>query len=163
MNLIYTEKTKGKANFFIEKIWNSLLLGMNPYLDYLAAYEEKYGKRWDGALKANQEIKGHSIRVDKGNRWKVGSLIHFVINPYNKKRFQFAPVLPVKSIQKIIIERFINLDSLDCRVIIDGRNLKYVEIEELAFRDGFDSSEAFLDYFKGNFEGKIIHWTDLKY
>jgi hypothetical protein len=39
------------------------------------------------------------------------------------------------------------------------------EIEELAINDGFDSVADFWDYFSsyGDFEGRIIHWTDLTY
>ncbi|MFI5142060.1 MAG: hypothetical protein ACHQII_06855, partial [Bacteroidia bacterium] len=36
-------------------------------------------------------------------------------------------------------------------------------VEQLAYNDGFDNVEAFLNYFKDGFTGKLIHFTDLKY
>ena len=34
---------------------------------------------------------------------------------------------------------------------------------QLAINDGFESLKHFFEYFNEDFEGKIIHWTDLKY
>ncbi|WP_156039724.1 hypothetical protein [Aureispira sp. CCB-QB1] len=162
MNLIFTEQINKKPSYFIEKISNSLLLGMDEYLKYLALYENKFGKKWDGALSA-MKPKKHSIREDKADRWKVGMLIHFIINPYNSNRFQFAPTLPVTELQKILI---LTVDVPSIMVFVDGRKLDRFEVEELAINDGFDNLEDFINYFKGkqDFEGKIIHWThDFKY
>ena len=36
-------------------------------------------------------------------------------------------------------------------------------MKDLARNDGFDSIQAFFEWFKEDFEGKIIHWTDLRY
>ena len=48
-------------------------------------------------------------------------------------------------------------------VIIDGRYLNYDEIKILSLNDGFDSVQQFFKWFNKDFEGKIIHWTKLKY
>lgn len=37
------------------------------------------------------------------------------------------------------------------------------KIEKLVRNDGFDSVEDFFDWFNKDFEGKIIHWTYLRY
>lgn len=36
-------------------------------------------------------------------------------------------------------------------------------IEKIAINDGFDSVDDFFSWFKDDFTGKIIHWTNLKY
>ena len=75
--------------------------------------------------------------------------------------FRFAPVLPVVSTQKIEIrfQEFLN----DVVIKIDGKKLNIQEQQQLAWNDGFDNLLEFLMYFKEDFTGKIIHWTDLKY
>lgn len=103
----------------------------------------------------------HTIRRDSANLWKEGNKIHFVINPYNKNRLQFAPVLRVKSIQKIRIENVLNGRNT---VYIDDRKLSDYEILQLSVNDGFDSVDDFWNFFRmEHFEGKLIHWTNLKY
>ena len=39
----------------------------------------------------------------------------------------------------------------------------YQTMEKLAYNDGFESVEAFFNYFCKDFKGKIIHWTNLRY
>lgn len=116
----------------------------------------------------------HTIRKDKNNRWKVGTMIDFFINARKKNMFRFAPRIPVVSTQKIKIVYENNLDSLkSASVFIDNHYLGHYyfagifssseEVVRLAINDGFDSVEDFFNYFNQDFEGKIIHWTDLKY
>lgn len=162
MNLIFKEIEKGKPNRFIEKIWQSLDIEWKDLYLYANAYKKQFGRYWDGTDSKQIAPKKHSIRRDEGNRWKVGRLIHFVINPYNKNRFQFAPILPVAAIQSIKINVSVNdfqIGEYMYSVIVDGKGLEYGEVEELAENDGFDTVEEFLTYFEGGFEGKIIHWT----
>ncbi|MDV6170212.1 hypothetical protein R1T16_17380 [Flavobacterium sp. DG1-102-2] len=103
--------------------------------------------------------KHHTIREDTKDRWKVGSLIHFVVFNRSKNQFQFAPVFKCKGIQKIEITHYVDWIA----VTIDGRNLGIEEIIKLSINDGFDGVEAFFNYFNCDYKGKIIHWTDLRY
>lgn len=166
MNLIFTEKINGKPNGFIEKIWHSIqenngLLWIE-WANYLRSYKLKFGYNWHSWKLCAHTPKKHSIRIDKSDRWKVGSKIHFIINPYSSQRFQFAPILPVTAIQEIEIK---NIFDDRHAVLIDGRELNKEEIKQLAANDGFDSVDEFWDYFKWeDLKGKVIHWTqDFKY
>ncbi|BDS13080.1 hypothetical protein [Aureispira anguillae] len=162
MNLIFKEKEKGKANCFIEKIWQSLDVEWKDLYLYANAYKKQFGNYWEGTETKNLAPKKHTIRRDRKDRWQVGSLIHFIINPYNENRFQFAPILLVTAVQTIKIR---NIFDDQNGVSIDGRELSKEEIEELAINDGFDTVEDFWNYFIWkDMEGKIIHWTkDFKY
>ena len=155
----------GKPTLFVEKIWESILksgveIKVSDFLEY--------GRRF---LPVNYKVgtnkpKPHTIRIDKHNRWKVGMKIHFNIGVRTKNMFRFAPILTVKSIQKIEIKYHYNLgDGIQSgiSVKIDGKVMGGKKITALAINDGFDSVREFFEWFKEDFEGKIIHWTDLKY
>jgi hypothetical protein len=101
----------------------------------------------------------HTIRADEKNLWVPGRKIHMVVFNRSKNRFQFAPVLEVKSVQKI--EIFYKDEMIFLR--INDRPIWGGEPERVAKNDGFDSSEHFFKWFNSDFKGKIIHWTDLKY
>jgi len=128
---------------------------------------------------ANADPKLHSIREDKHNRWKPGMIIHHSFGVRTKNYRCFAKSKCV-AVQAIEIEEMIMCDSFKCyvcvettklnevltrvfKVKIDERLLYTSEIESLAKNDGFDTTEDFFKWFNGNFKGKIIHWTDLKY
>lgn len=108
----------------------------------------------------------HTIRQDIKNKWKPGNKIHFVINNRTKNRYQFAPTIVCTSTQQIIIKYFYNgkTEQFDLpTVLIDGKEKKGKQLLELANNDGFDTVEDFFAYFKTDFTGKIIHWTNFKY
>ena len=107
----------------------------------------------------NFNPKHHTIRTDPHNRWKPGTKIHMVLWNRTAKRFQFVPVLEVKSVQEIEI---VNKDLRGVRINKE-KWLMADEIQRLALNDGFDSMDDFFAYFHKDFEGKIIHWTDLTY
>lgn len=160
----------GKPNFFMEKIYESLL--QKGVL--INAMEFAYlGRK---ALPEDYKVgthapKLHTIREDSKKRWHAGMTIHPTINNRTKERFQFAPVFSVQSIQKIRISQMLTTTSkygtvVNCkafRVDIDNRVLDKIEVEQLAMNDGFDSVEQFFNWFREDFEGIIIHWTDLRY
>ena len=117
----------------------------------------------------------HTIREDKKDRWKVGYLIDFFINSRTVNMFRFAPRINCVGIQKIEMEwskseiDTINI-YIDDECYVSNYGIDYnsstqrqKRMEALAFNDGFDSVEDFLNYFNTDFTGKIIHWTDLKY
>lgn len=49
------------------------------------------------------------------------------------------------------------------RIWVDHRKLSDTEILTLARNDGFDTIEDFCRWFKKDFCGNIIHWTDFRY
>jgi len=105
--------------------------------------------------------KKHTIRPDLKNRWKAGNKIHAVYNNRSKNQFQFAPTFECKGIQTIEIN-YINKFKLST-IYVDGKYLELSQMYDLAKNDGFDDLTHFAEWFKGNFKGKIIHFTDLKY
>ena len=162
-----TKRKDGTKTNFVEKIWagfalNNDLLKWDSHLD---AYGYKHNLPWEWFntfLVSKPKL--HSIRDDKPNRWKAGNNIHFVIGNRTKERYLFCPIIPCISVQKIKIEWIqeeINLTSMQIQV--DDKQLNCVEIENLSINDGFDSLQRFMEWFNEDFEGKIIHWTNLKY
>lgn len=157
----------GKPNYFVEKIWKGLqkshLASRSSYYTYHNKYHEQLKSFWPDAPFLNPKL--HTIREDKSNRWREGMDVHFVINNRTKNRFQFAPVIKCVSVQRIEIEYSTQIPIL----VIDNRHFfnPFLGIdegmEELAINDGFPSIDAFFQYFNYDFQGKIIHWTDLKF
>lgn len=165
MTLSFSTQIDGKPTYFIEKIWMGLVLknGLSTLTmhEYFHKHKEAFGKFWND-VNSGTKPKIHTIRADQKDRWKAGNDIHFVINNRTKNRFQFAPVIPVKSIQKIEIVYWMGCGDYPA-VVIDGQTLKNSEVETLAKNDGFDSVEDFFSWFNSDFKGKIIHWTDCSY
>lgn len=105
--------------------------------------------------------KRHSIRALSKRKWREGSLIHCYYNNRSKDAFQFHPTFMCTGIQNIKIRTFNG--GLIFHIYVDGWLLNYNKMEALAINDGFDSLEDFLKWFNKDFDGIIIHWTDLKY
>lgn len=161
----------GKPNHFVEKIWQSFPdeFTADVFTEYLDGMDELYDFDIDANL---MRPKRHTMRHDAKDRWKVGMKIHPVINNRTKDRFQFAPVLEVKGIQKIEIKHFPGQVQIEIDEEYFGEVYHYglddiyqftTDIETLALNDGFPTLEAFFAWFNTDFTGKIIHWTDLKY
>lgn len=161
----------GKRTFFTNKIvtglWKTHSKKMNKYISSKKIPNNMLDNLSLFVYEENLSPKIHTIRRDLKNRWKAGNDIHFYINVRTKNQFQFAPVVKVKSIQKIEIsyhfdhgrsglERWTN-------ILIDGVELDKKECENLAVNDGFEDLDDFFNWFDEDFTGKIIHWTDLKY
>lgn len=165
-----------KPTYFVDKIWQSI--HSNFRTDSESKYSvPRYPKEYYLSIEKGlitmykRDPKKHTIREDKKNLWKAGNNIHFVIGNRTKNRFQFAPVIPCKSTQRIQI--FWSNTSF-CDVFVDSKKLgrfdpvglehyQYEKLKELAINDGFDSVEDFFSWFNKDFTGKIIHWTYLKY
>jgi hypothetical protein len=165
----------GEPTYFIDKIWNALIDtvknrdAMTHYQEYRADYERKFSRKWQ--LDEFYVPKLHTIRTDASGRWKVNMDIHFSINVRKPGYWRFAPVVPVIGIQRIEIKEMVMavggcIKLKDERVFVvevDGRRLEKMEIEQLAKNDGFEGAEEFFGWFKKDFVGKIIHWTELRY
>lgn len=174
MTLGFSTKINNRESFFPQKILAGLhyVLKMGFVLnDYLETpYDLTKNEYIDEVLKYEKSPKIHTIRRDEKDRWKPGNKIHFVTGNRTKDRFQFAPVLTVKAIQKI---RILQCDGNPCVYLWAGDEVGFMPfafqgyndegLKALAINDGFESVEAFFEYFNEDFEGKIIHWTDTKY
>ena len=168
MTLAFSTILDKIPTFFVEKIHIGLL--KQNLVDYqtFVSIVDKYYKTFTHYEKPKSHVmpKIHTIREDQFDRWKAGNKIHFTINNRQPSVFQFAPILKCVSVQKITITYWFNpkTQKFDTPiVIVKGKELKKKEIELLAVNDGFENSKAFFAYFKENFTGKIIHWTDYKY
>ena len=188
MNLSFKEQfPDGIPTYFIEKIQTGLL--MHNFLheeklkQYHESYFEKFGKTYVNIDIPWQHEKVTSIREDKADRWKAGNKIHFIVNNRKPTRFQFAPIILCQSVQHIKI-KYINTavgnrlivlldhkpyftawaDELDYNKVNDILKLKALKrMQTIAKNDGFNNVMDFFKWFNKDFEGKIIHWTDLQY
>ena len=102
----------------------------------------------------------HTIRRDKHRRWQKGVRIHFATGVRTKDYKQFK-VGVCKFNQHIQIDR-------NSRAVFLGLNgglhrLSSKGVDLLARNDGFDSTEAFWEWFSEDFAGTIVHWTDFVY
>ncbi len=154
----------GSPTYFKEKItkpfniWKARKMGGTCHFpDHIAVLEPKI----------------HTIRADKTDRWAMfKGDIHHVYGSRTKKRRLFL-VCPFVSWQPIIIqwnkvtgvnEKGHNVTvAWEQMVFVSGRVLTPDEIKTLAINDGFPSVEAFFKWFKHDFSGKILHWTNLRY
>lgn len=168
----HMDNLAGQPNYFIEKIWLSLLSD-KEYCNQIYDYEKRHVELFDEYFDTPSyglESKLHTIREDKTNRWKAGNDIHFVINNRTKDRFQFAPVVKCKSVQNIEIKEMIMTARPNCliedkiyTVKVDNKYLTISEVETSAINDGFPDIKSFFNYFRDGFKGKIIHWTNTRY
>lgn len=170
MTLGFSTQIKNKPTYFVEKIWEGILqkgvqINANDFIEYgRKALPKNY-------IVGTNKPKIHTIREDKKERWKVGNQIHFVTGNRTKNRKQFAPIVKVQSIQKLVITEMLMTQTAYCtvsndkifKVEVDGITLHNKQVEELALNDGFDSVDDFFKWFDKDFKGKIIHWTDYKY
>lgn len=109
-----------------------------------------------------KNVKIHTIRTDSGGRWKIGMFIHhWFRNPRNKKSGAY-PFLQERG-DKLISKQSIRIWSDSKTILIDDFYLTPEQIKQLAKNDGFANEEAFWAWFKEDFEGSLLHWTDFKY
>ncbi|UOY07748.1 hypothetical protein L0P88_04155 [Muricauda sp. SCSIO 64092] len=168
------ESLKGVVDFYYyDYACGELPIGFNSNIDDIPDIEEITPKI-------------HTIRFLTERQAELWSrpkrVIHFVINNRTKNRYQFAPVVFVKGVQKIKIEHSKSNPPI-VRVNIDGFTYwtgnpfdRYMSgsypMVALANNDGFEQVEDFFAYFTQEAiawqsalgkEPYIIHWTDLKY
>ncbi len=136
-----------------------MLLGFKKYVNGQPTHFKE--KILACVFKNGYTPKLHTIR--KSKRFMPGTKLHMAYGVRTKFYEQFNYDIPelekCVSTQEIRIEWFLN----GCIVWVDDRALDEDEITELARNDGFNSLIEFLRYFNENFEGQIIHWTDLRY
>lgn len=108
----------------------------------------------------------HTVRQDPNDRWRRGNKIHFATGVRTKNYNEFKEGLCV-SIQKVFMTYSHVLEiSVD-----DNYLFGYPERLQFAQNDGFDTFEAFEEWFYplikvapgGLYSAKLIHWTDFRY
>ena len=109
----------------------------------------------------------HTIR--KGERWKPGMKIHFATG-VRTKQCNIFKVGECISVQKIKIKHVVDPYAHQCKnetiyVTIDDsyRPLCHDDFYALCKNDGFTKYADFVNWFKEDFEGQIVHFTNKKY
>ena len=99
----------------------------------------------------------HSIRLDKARRWKSGRTIHYAtgVRTKNYRCFNMDTCRSVQSFELQLHPEIV--------ILIDSRELELNKYELLAHNDGFSSLVDMLTFFKTDFKGVLIHWTDFRY
>lgn len=167
-----------KRSEFLEFAMPKPIVKCKPGIDKVTvSMTVNYPIKFD--LTRDYRAKIHTLREDKNDRWDDGIMIDFFINCRQPNMYRFAPVLPVVSTQNIIIKWYrpsektttarIYIDdvSFACAIWQKGQedNPIYTGKGFLEFvnNDGFDTIDDFFAYFKEDFTGKLIHWTDKRY
>ena len=165
----------GGRTWFISKIWKGLIdnnLVSNGDFNQFDIESYRVGLAAGLFPMGIRDVvpKLHTIREDKKNLWVPGRKIHMVVFNRTKNRFQFAPVLKVKSVQRITITHIDRIHIVKVNDYINeitdytilGGNIPY-RLRQLVLNDGFYSVSHFFQWFNEDFTGKIIHWTNLRY
>lgn len=180
MVLGFSIKIKGKPTRFVDKISACLYKrkvynSFDEYCAYMNRLWEIYPEEKTSINLEPVAPKIHTIREDKHDRWKARMDIHFVVGNRTKKRCQFAPIIQCVSTQKVEIKKWSKNEfkgdsvfleeqrDFDYTVRVDGKLLYSSTITTLAINDGFDNVDDFFEWFKEDWTGKIIHWTDKTY
>lgn len=163
----------GGDTLFVPKIWKGLIdrLHIDGYGEFIMNSYQNIPEHSFNVVPENNSLKQihpklHTIRKDEKNLWVPGRKIHMVVFNRTKNRFQFAPVLEVKSIQHVKItydEKVCEECCIEPAVFVNGKLQNIEKLEQLARNDGFKSAQQFCQWFSEDFTGKIIHWTNLKY
>ena len=116
--------------------------------------------------------KKHTIREDTYGRWKAGMKIQLATGVRTKNYAEFAELI-CKDVQKIEIKYTDNRGIVEIYIddkffgsihrFIPDKSVNQMNVVKLITNDGFDNIKDFLTWFKRDFTGKIIHWTDLRY
>jgi len=129
-----------------------------------------WGTPTDFKRKILEGIKKHTIRADAYDRWDEGRKIQHAHGVRTKQYDHFKDD-ECTGTQRIYIGKtntknlnsFWRYNGYKYSVIVDKKRLTLAGMVELAYRDGFDSLDDFLQWFQNGFKGKIIHWTPLRY
>jgi len=143
----------------------------------ILGYKKKFpwGTETNFKRKILDGTKKHTMREDSHDRWHAGKKIQHAHGVRTKQYDHFADG-ECKSTQKVSIQQwdpvtndnyyvyFKNMAPFKRFVVkVDDRVLSIDEICQLSHNDGFDLVHDFFRWFFDGFEGKIIHFTDLKY
>lgn len=128
-----------------------------------------FKKRFEPSIVSG--LKVHTIRADKGNRWKPGTVMHMATGT-RTKNYNCFMVATCQAVQSIVMQLRTGPNGADIEVYIDDKAmLTEPDMEKLAISDGFTNMLDFKQWWvpelvflpSRRYEGKIIHWTDLRY
>lgn len=179
MILKFSKNINSRPTNFVEKIWKCFKEYVSRELhqkfsEKLSYEEQTKLYKIDGEIYDKVLPKLHTIREDPADKWKESEEITFVIKDGRESEPEiFAPNAFVVSTQKIAIEWLPGKSEndipkqvvwIDDKIFFDAYfNFGRAQMRWLANNDGFEDIDEFFDYFNGDFTGKIIHWTELKY
>ncbi len=185
----YLDKKKQKPSYFREKIW----AGADIHTVIATSTFNKRTLEVTAPKLVDLKPKLHTLRADPHDRWKPGMSIQMVyrgagykiIDEFNKGIPELSKCISTQKIEIRFEAYKTNPDDRWCVVEIDGKcfwagivvinpklgvvgvvyagSISPENIHKLAVNDGFDSPLDFFAWFKKDFSGKLIHWTDLKY
>ena len=172
-----THFPNGKPTYFFDKIQTSFViestikkrpgeLGYDIVYKNLQNNIKHPGEWWELVENAEEpenqhKTKIHTLRKDKGNRWKKGVKIHFTLWNRTPRQTCFG-VRPCTGTQRVVIVPEAKEITLIDRAEKFGMR-QITDIEQFAKNDGFDTVEEFWEYFDKPEAYTIIHWTDFKY
>jgi hypothetical protein len=111
--------------------------------------------------------KKHTLREDKNNRYTGGATLHLAIGVRTKMYRCLKKVLCTGTQEVLILYGSGGYCDVfvyqNVRVVVDGKELSYPKIVQLAMNDGFNNTDSFFRWFNKDFKGKIVHWTNLRY
>jgi len=118
----------------------------------------------------NECLKVHHITLSSPLKMNTKSKIHFKKwegKPGYSKTHKIAPGIGYVCHQKIKIA-WTKIESEQikrsyCEVWIDGKRINQLQMNRLAFNEGFSNVDEFFKKFNQNFEGYVLHWTNTKY
>jgi len=156
MTIMFMTKFKdGSFTNFVPKICKSLDPQFNEKRDLTEMMTS-------GKVLPHVFPKHHTIRSGTAKHVKTGTKLSLRIwkgLPYRSPQEEFANA-ECTGKHKIHIWQ----DHFGGRhVVINEKMLGTEEIERLAINDGFDNVNQFFSWFGWEFEGVIIHWTDINY
>ena len=161
----------GKDTDFRSKIW-AMLHDDHGFFQY---GEMTYEWQTDYNDKVKDSTpKLHTIR--RGQKYQAGDIVKPISVSPDGEEFQFAPEMKIASVQDIEIRGYSDRDSKSFWVRIDSKPFGRIgfskhtdrvwtneEIIEITSNDGFDAFSQFFKYFNKDFQGQILHFTDLRY
>lgn len=103
-------------------------------------------------------VKIHTIRADKGKRWRVGMTAQmWMHSPRNvaKNPFQFGTA----EIDRIIGVKISKAQHCAWFMFEKSKYWHPCDFTRLAVNDGFDDAGEFFEWF-GEFEGRLIIWKN---
>ena len=139
------------------------------------------GKPTNFIEKIGDNIKIHTLREDKNDRWKQGRLIQFSTGVRTKKYKQHYEKVctGIQNVHITLPFTKIIPFAADMNIYINGELLNPLENHSFILNDGFTNELDFMRWFfyekKKNrgkitwkqktdtWRGKIIHWTQLRY
>ncbi|GAB3164615.1 hypothetical protein [Telluribacter humicola] len=182
MNLPFSTNYKdGQLNHFVEKIMASLPSSKPTYYDnrfdeysddliqygqWIKPLSDK-GVRYRPDMKLDNVLpKLHTFRRDENGRWQAGKVIHATLFNRTKFSWQFA-IMPCIRVQPVLMTREAH-KRMEVRFGFANATPYSTEEELLpiAINDGFENLDQFEEWFlpkPGQWDGRIIHWTQKVY